>query len=86
MGIAAYFRQIKDEVIAEGIAKGAAEAEALGEARGEARGEAKGRALALSELRAMPRHEALALLECPDAESDSEPESPPSDNGQPPAA
>ena len=86
MGIAAYFRQIKEEVIAEGIAKGIAEAEAKGVAEAEAKGKAEGRALAISELRAMPRHEALALLECPDAESDSEPESPPSANGQPPPA
>ena len=82
MGIAAYFRQIKEEVIADAIAKGVAEGEAKAEARGEARGEANGRELAISELRAMPRHEALALLERQDtntdadAESDSEPESP----------
>ena len=82
MGIAAYFRQIKEEVINEAKAEAAAE----GEARGEARGEAKGRALAISELRAMPRHEALALLECPDAGAEPEPESPPSANGQLPPA
>ena len=78
MGIAAYFRQIKEEVINEAKA----EAEALGEARGEARG----RARAISELRAMPRDEALALLEREDTESGAEPESPYSANGQPPPA
>ena len=90
MGIAAYFRQIKEEVIADAIAKGVAEGEAKAEARGEARGEANGRELAISELRAMPRHEALALLERQDANTDPDAEpnsaSPPAANGQPPPA
>ena len=74
MGIAAYFRQIKEEVIADA----------------EAKAEAKGRELAISELRAMPRHEALALLECQDTEPDTDAEpnsaSPPAANDQPPPA
>ncbi len=82
MGIAAYFRQIKEEVIAEGIAEGIADAEAKAEARGEARGVDKGiakgisegRELAISELRAMPRHEALALLERQDTNTDPDAE------------
>ena len=84
MGIAAYFRQIKEEVIADAEAK----AEARGEARGVDKGISEGRELAISELRAMPRHEALALLERQDTdtEPDSEPEPPPSANGQPPPA
>ncbi len=76
MGIAAYFRQIKEEVIAE--------------AKAEARGEANGRERAISELRAMPRHEALALLERQDTNTDPDAEpdaaSPPAANGQPPPA
>ena len=82
MGIAAYFRQIKEEVIAEAIADA--------EAKAEARGEATGRELAISELRAMPRHEALALLERQDTNTDPDAEpnsaSPSAANGQPPPA
>ena len=78
MGIAAYFRQIKEEVIAE--AKAESKAEGISE------GEARGRELAISELRAMPRHEALALLEREESDAESEPESPYSANGQPPPA
>ena len=86
MGIAAYFRQIKEEVIAEAIAEG----EARGRAEGIAKGTAEGRELAISELRAMPRHEALALLERQDTNTDPDaepnPASPPAANGQPPPA
>ena len=80
MGIAAYFRQIKEEVIAD--AKAESKAEGISE------GEARGRERAISELRAMPRDEALALLEREDteSESDAEPEAPYSANGQPPPA
>ena len=95
MGIAAYFRQIKEEVIAEEVAKAIAEevpkAEAIAEARGEAQGEARGVARGLSEgrqnaideLRAMPTHEVLALLQRQDTPPAPNPEPPPN-NGQPP--
>ena len=82
MGIAAYFRQIKEEVIAEAIAEG----EARGRAEGIAKGTAEGRELAISELRAMPRHEALALLERQDTDAEPDAESPSAANGQPPPA
>ena len=88
MGIAAYFKQIKEEVIAEEVAKGIAKAEARGESRGESRGISKGRQSAFDELRALPPHEVLALLERQDTDpnSDSNPESRSNGNDQPPPA
>ena len=92
MGIAAYFRQIKEEVIAEEVAKAIAEevpkAEAIAEARGEARGLSEGRQIVIDELRAMPTHEVLALLQRQDTPPTPEPEPPPNGNGnsQPPPA
>ena len=76
MGIAAYFRQIKEDVIAEEVAKG------------EARGFNDGRQSVLDELRSLPTHEALALLERRDADpnSDPDPEFPSNGNGQSPPA
>ena len=84
MGIAAYFKQIKEEVIAEEVAKGIAKAEA----RGESRGISKGRQSAFDELRALPPNEALALLERQDTipDPDPDPESPSHGNGPPPPA
>ena len=76
MGIAAYFRQIKEEVIAEEIAKAIAEEVP--------KAEAKGRQNAIDELRAMPTHEVLALLQRQDTPPDPNPEPPPNGNGQPP--
>lgn len=78
MGIAAYFRQIKEEVIAEEVAKATAKAEA--------RGISVGRQRTIDELRSMPTHEVLALLERQDADADQAPESPSNGNGQPPPA
>ena len=78
MGIAAYFRQIKEDVIAEEVAKG--------EARGEARGISMGQQRAIEELRELPPHEVLALLERRDADSNSDPESSSNGNGQLPPA
>ncbi len=90
MGIAAYFRQIKEEVIAEAEAKaearGRAEGIAKGTAEAKAEGISEGRELAISELRAMPRHEALALLERQDTDAEPNPASPPAANDQPPPA
>ena len=84
MGIAAYFRQIKEDVIAEEVAK----AEVKAEARGESRGIDEGRQRAIDELRAMPTHEALALLERRDTDPNAapDPETPSNGNGQPPPA
>ena len=92
MGIAAYFRQIKEEVIAEEVAKAIAEevpkaeaiAEARGEAQGVARGLSEGRQSVIDELRAMPTHEVLALLERQDPGPD--PEFPSNGDDQPPPA
>ena len=92
MGIIAYFRQIKEEVIAEEVAKGLAKAEARGEARGKdegiSEGISRGRQSAIDELRALPTHEVLALLERQDLDPDpnSDPESPSHGNGQSPPA
>ena len=61
------------------------EAEALGEARGEARGINMGRQRTIDELRALPTHEVLALLERQDADPAPNPESPSNGNGPPPA-
>ena len=86
MGIAAYFRQIKEEVIAEEVAKATAKAEA----QGMARGLSAGRQRTIDELRAMPTHEVLALLERQDKEPDADPapdpESPSNGNNLPPPA
>ena len=73
MGIVTYIRQIRDEVIAEAIAEGRAE------------GISEGRQSVLAELRAMPRHEALALLGFQDTDTD-DPESESNGNGPPPPA
>ena len=96
MGIITYIRQIRDEVIDEAKAEAfaAAKAEAFAAAKAEAfaaakaKGISEGRRRVLAELRAMPRHEALALLERQDMDpnSDSDPESPSHGNGQPPPA
>ena len=92
MGIAAYFRQIKEDVIAEEAAKshaeGFSEGRNAGKAEGIVEGISRGRQSALDELRALPTHEALALLERRDAEPDASPypESPPNGNDQPPPA
>ena len=92
MGIAAYFRQIKEEVIAEEVAKAVAEevAKAVAEEvpKALAEGLSQGRQRTIDELRAMPTHEVLALLERQDADGDAvpDPEPPPNDNGQPPPA
>lgn len=77
MGIVTYIRQIRDEVIAE------AKAEAFAAAK--AKGISEGRQSVLAELRAMPRHEALALQGFQDTDTD-DPESPSHSNGQPPPA
>ena len=92
MGIIAYFRQIKEEVIAEevakGVAKGIAKAEARGKDAGISEGISRGRQSAIDELRALPTHEVLALLERQDPNSDSDPDagSPSHGNGQSPPA
>ena len=88
MGIAAYFRQIKEEVIAEEVAKATAKAEAQGMAQGMAQGISEGRQRTIDELRAMPTHEVLALLERQDtdAEPSPAPESPSNGNNLPPPA
>ena len=86
MGIAAYFRQIKEEVIAEEVAKATAKAEAQGMAQGMAQGISEGRQRTIDELRAMPTHEVLALLERQDPAPDLDPESPSNGNDQPPQA
>ena len=90
MGIAAYFRQIKEEVIAEEVAKAVAEevAKAVAEEvpKALAEGLSQGRQRTIDELRAMPTHEVLALLERQDADAAPAPETPPNDNGQPPPA
>ena len=77
MGIAAYFRQIKEDVIAEEVAKAEVKAEALGEARGID----VGRQRVIDELRAMPTHEALAYLERHGRDPDPYPESPSNGSG-----
>ena len=76
MGIITYIRQIRDEVIDE------AKAEAFAAAK--AKGISEGRRRVLAELRAMPRHEALALLGFQDTDTD-DPESPSHGNDQPPS-
>lgn len=92
MGIAAYFRQIKEDVIAEEVAKGHAQshAEGFSEGRDEGidEGISRGRQSVLDELRSLPTHEALALLERRDADpnSDPDPEFPSNGNGQSPPA
>ena len=88
MGIVTYIRQIRDEVIAEAIVEGrakAAEAEAKAFAAAKAKGIREGRQSVFAELRAMPRHEALALLGFQDTDTD-DPESPSHGNGPPPPA
>ena len=89
MGIVTYIRQIRDEVIAEAIVEGrakAAEAEAKAFAAAKAKGISEGRQSVLAELRALPRHEALALLGFQDTIPDPDPESLSHGNGQPPPA
>ena len=82
MGIAAYFRQIKEDVIAEEGAKRHAEGFSEGREEGIDEGISRGRQRAIDELRAMPTHEALALLERRDTDPNSDLESLSNGNGQ----